>query len=633
MESAMHLGRRLFLQSAAALLLAQACWQEGSPSATTAIAASPPALRALLIGINHYPHLTLVPPLAGCLSDVERVKVVLMERFGLGRDRLTVLTDAAATLASVQEELAELQQLGDPILVYFSGYGSLWQQQPTLLLANADNSGADSLALAELLQLKSLYLWLDTRFSPPPTHGAHLRWRYAPLVPNATAPLPTDSRNLMTAWDLGVEGTIDGTTAGLFTATLTHYLVSLAADHPLDRSLMYAADDLRTHMGTEVHFAMGSLGLLDTEGESWDALVQNGGHDRSLNLWCGGLSPWLLAHLSPHSRLESASGDSVVELSSINGIVAQGTATAPLPPGDRLYEKLRRLPRNLSLKVALDSQLEKIERVDVVNALASQANVTVINGSEELPDVVITKTSAVGSYGLQWPVGTLLQESCTSTNEAAKAGMRRLEPFFATLLAHKWLALTVNPTSSHLGIATTCEQLTPQPKLLSRQYVSRASSPLPEVLRTKLPPLNLAAPLTLSKGDTCRWSIYNYGDEAVNVLALAWDSHQGLLLLPLQSHAWQLELAAGLRVPLYTWTLSHPCHWLQVFIISSRRAFNAIDQHRPRPSTTEPLLLAGEESLTLIQHLLSDLSTEPDSNDFSLDVSQWCTQSYTLRVV
>ncbi len=625
----MQLGRRLFLQSAAALLLAQAFWQQGSP----AIATASTALRALLIGINHYPHLSMVPPLAGCLTDVELVKMLLKDRFGLGRDRLTVLTEAAATLPRVQEELAALQQLGDPILLYFSGYGTLWQQQPTLLLANADSRGADSVPLAELLKGKSLHLWLDTRFSPPPAHATHLRWRYAPLTTTNTSSGLPEGRNITTVWDLGAETSMNGTTAGLFTATLSHYLASLAADYPLDGAVMYTADDLRSHIGTDVHLMMGNLNLSSRAGHSWEAIVQSGSHDRSLSLWCGGFSPWVLAHLGPHSRLRSAETGAVVEISTVNGLVAQGTTTASLQEGDRLYESLRRFPRNLSLKVALDPHLEKIERVDVVNALASQGDVTVINSPEELPDVVITKSPEVGSYGLQWPGGTLLPQSCTTTNEAAKAGMRRLSPFFATLLAHKWLALTVNTSSTQLGIATTLEQLTPQPKLLSRQYTSRADSPLPEVLRTKLPAMNLAAPLTLTKGDTCRWSIYNYGDAPLNVLAIAWDSHQGLLLLPLQSQSWQLELAAGLSVPLYTWTLNQACQWLQVFIVCSRCPFDHFSQKSPRAINGQPLALAGEESLALIEALLTDLSTEPEGSDVSLDVSQWCTQSYTLRVV
>jgi len=622
----MHLGRRFFLQSAAALLLAQAFWQQGS----RAIAAPLPTVRALLIGINHYPHLGMVPPLAGCLTDVELVKMLLMERFGLDRDRLTILTEAAATLPRVREELAELQGLGDPILVYFSGYGTLWQQQPTLLLANADSSGADSLALAELLNLKSLQVWLDTRFTSAPPHASHLRWRYAPLATTVSPQAHSEAKNLTAVNDLGAEVTLNGVTVGLFTATLSHYLAALAGDRPLDRSVMHTADDLRTQLGSEVHLTMGNLPSMG--GNSLDAVVQ-GSHDRTLNLWCGGFSPWLLAHLSPRSRLLSADTSVMVELSSINGFMAQGTAAAPLQSGDRLYEKLRRLPRNLSLKVGLDPHLEKIERVDVVNALANQGDVTVVNSPDDLPDVIITKTSEAGSYGLQWPAGSLLQESCTTTNEAAKAGMRRLNPWFATLLAHKWLALTVNTTSSHLGISTTLEQLTPQPKLLSRQYTTRFPHPLPEVLRTKLPPVNLAAPLTLTKGDTCRWSIYNYGDESLNVLAVAWDSRQGLLLLPLQPQSWHLELAAGLSVPLYTWSLNHPSQWLQVFIISSRRPFSHVNQHSSPPTNAQPLPVAGENGLALTQGLLSDLSTEPEGNDLSLDVAQWCSQCYTLRVV
>ncbi|WP_298617335.1 hypothetical protein, partial [uncultured Thermosynechococcus sp.] len=162
---------------------------------------------------------------------------------------------------------------------------------------------------------------------------------------------------------------------------------------------------------------------------------------------------------------------------------------------------------------------------------------------------------------------------------------------------------------------------------------TRSPNPLPDVLGTKLPAMNLESPLTLTRGDTCRWSLYNYGDRPLNIVAFAWDSSQGMLLLPLHPQSWQVVVAPGLNIPLYTWTLNRPCQWLKVFIISSHRPLTRFSQLSSQPSHSEPLWISGEDSLALVLGLLTDLSSEPEGNEFCLDVREWCTHGFTLRVV
>ncbi|WNC60965.1 caspase family protein [Thermosynechococcus sp. QS41] len=625
----MRLSRRSFLYGAAALTLMPWVWQTAGGS----LADSLRPWRALLIGINHYPQLVGVPPLGGCLTDVELVKNLLLDGWGLADSDITLLTEQAATLDAVQETLGVLEHAGQPLLVYFSGYGTLWQQQPALVFADATAAGEGILPLAELLRTKGVQVWLDTRFSPPLIEGEMLRWRFVPLQPvesRGTGQVPKD--HLLWA-DLGVETHLNGVPMGLFTASLSHYLAALGGDRPLATSLMYTADELRWQTGAEIHLVSDSLPGNVPLSHGFDGVVQSTGHDRALQVWCGGLSPWLLAHCHPHSRWSTADGATVVDMVSFNGIMAQGVSGQPLQVGDRLYEQQRRLGKNLQLQVALDPKLSKIERVDAINALTNEENVAVLNGSESLPDVVLTRSATGGSYGLEWPVGTLLQHSCTGTNEAAKASIRRLNPLLNALLAQKWLTLTLNPTSSQVAVCTTLEQLSPTAKLLSRQSPPRSPNSLPEVLSTKLPATNLDTPLTLAKGDTCRWSLYNYGDRSLNIVAFAWDSSQGILLLPLQTQSWQLAVAPGLNIPLYTWTLNRPCQWLKVFIISSHRPLTRFSQLSSHPSHSEPLLISGEDSLALVLGLLGDLSSEPEGNEFCLDVREWCTQGFTLRVV
>ncbi|RMH64114.1 MAG: hypothetical protein D6676_10220 [Cyanobacteria bacterium J003] len=625
----MRLSRRSFLYGAAALTLMPWVWQTAGGSWADSLR----PWQVLLIGINHYPQLAGVPPLAGCLTDVQLVKNLLLDGWGLADSDITLLTEQAATLDAVQETLGVLERSGQPLLVYFSGYGTLWQQQPALVLADATRSGEGILPLAELLRTKGVQVWLDTRFSPPPIEGEMLRWRFVPLHPGETRGRGEVSKDHLLWADLGVETHLNGVPMGLFTASFSHYLAALGGDRPLATSLMYTADELRWQTGAEMRLVSDGLAASLTLSPGFDGVVQGIGRDRSLQIWCGGLSPWLLTYCHPHSRWSTADGGTVVDMASFNGLLAQGVSSQPLQVGDRLYEQQRRLGKNLQLQVALDTNLSKIERVDAINALANEEKVAVLNSSDSLPDVVLTKSETAGSYGLEWPVGTLLEHSCSGSNEAAKAGIRRLNPLLNALLAQKWLTLTLNPTSSQVAVCTTLEQLSPTAKLLSRQSPPRSPNPLPDVLSTKLPAMNLHSPLTLAKGDTCRWSLYNYGDRPLNIVALAWDSSQGMLLLPLQTQSWQLAVAPGLNIPLYTWTLNRPCQWLKVFIISSPRPLSRFSQLSSHPNHSEPFLISGEDSLALVLGLLGDLSSEPEGNEFCLDVQEWCTQGFTLRVV
>lgn len=89
-------------------------------------------LYALLVGIDAYRD--PVPPLRGCVADIERIGDLLRLRAAAAGDRLDILTltDEEATRAAVVDAFhRHLGQAGpeDTALFYYSGHGS---QQPTL---------------------------------------------------------------------------------------------------------------------------------------------------------------------------------------------------------------------------------------------------------------------------------------------------------------------------------------------------------------------------------------------------------------------------------------------------------------------------------------------------------------------
>src|SRR5262249_34924258 len=69
----------------------------------------PMAIKALLVGINDYPD----HPLRGCVPDITRMRDVLAQHYGVGDDRMRILTDSAATQAGITDGLRWLAQTDD----------------------------------------------------------------------------------------------------------------------------------------------------------------------------------------------------------------------------------------------------------------------------------------------------------------------------------------------------------------------------------------------------------------------------------------------------------------------------------------------------------------------------------------
>jgi hypothetical protein len=66
---------------------------------------SGPAIWALLIGIDDY---KAVSRLRGCVNDVDAVRTLLTNRYGVPEDHIRLLTNEAATRARILREFQEL---------------------------------------------------------------------------------------------------------------------------------------------------------------------------------------------------------------------------------------------------------------------------------------------------------------------------------------------------------------------------------------------------------------------------------------------------------------------------------------------------------------------------------------------
>lgn len=238
---------------------------------------------ALLVGVNEY---SQSESLAGCLTDVELQKELLIHRFGFNADDILTLTNLQATRENIEsaflEHLVVQVKPGDIVVFHFSGYGGqvkLPVTTPTATLKPASEGESyrlvDSLVpadgiiptkgepasnellkdtliyLARSLNTENVTLVLDASFSPQKSfYQGNLKIRSCNVPSDNPNPeelafqdllkirlaseglqgglkaLPR-SEILLSATSqeqIAVEKVWDGFTAGLFTYALTQHL-------------------------------------------------------------------------------------------------------------------------------------------------------------------------------------------------------------------------------------------------------------------------------------------------------------------------------------------------------------------------------------------------------------------------
>ncbi len=105
-----------------------------------------PARHALIIGIDHYPHMAEKYQLRGCVNDAKLIRNILINKFDFNPESIVALYDEAATrdaIVAQMERLAEELKTDDILVFHFSGHGS----RSTTKAEHTEGSGADNCIL------------------------------------------------------------------------------------------------------------------------------------------------------------------------------------------------------------------------------------------------------------------------------------------------------------------------------------------------------------------------------------------------------------------------------------------------------------------------------------------------------
>ncbi len=366
----------------------------------------------------------------------------------------------------------------------------------------------------------------------------------------------------------------------------------------------------------------------------------------------------------------------------------QNNATLPsegISVGTPVREKVRILPRNLGLTVALDNSLERIERVDATSAFAASPGVaSVVTGeqpadclfgkvqiSKSLPDdashtVAASLPSLIGdlspsksAYGLFYLGRAAVPNTVIDEEEAVKTAVNRLSPRLKLLLSTKLLRLTENVGSSRLGVRATLDMISPQERIVLQQETSRAPWPRPESRLAALFTGRGELP-TLPFGSQIQYRLQNYSDRPIYFAVLGLDNNGNSITLypkPIASDeemdtniAQSSVIAPGdiLTIPkpraASEWVLRGNPGYVETHLIFSQspltRTYQLLKTSMRSPSNAQRI---GNLSrpLEAVQAMLSDLHNastqlmEPaqiPADTYALHVDAWATLSFVYRV-
>ncbi len=488
---------------------------------------------------------------------------------------------------------------------------------------------------------------------------------------------------------VAAEGQWNGFSAGLFSYALTQYLWQITPSSKVRVALQRTAETVEQVMGRQQQPTINSTDkpsiayyMTVSDSISAEGVVSEITNNSHLELKLIGLPATILNSYGINSCVNLISDSDLdnlipLQIKSREGLIAKAQPldkemqlTKKIQVGELVKESIRILDRDLGLTMALDSNFQRIERVDATSAIANIDAVTsVVMAGEQNADFILGKITNSASeteipfpcYGLFSVGGILISKTTGTSNEAVKSAIARLNPQFNNLLAAKWLELTTNEFSSGLPVGATLELIDKnRVSLLQRTTLS---SPTVESTTPKATPFPVEANSflpALTNGSHIRFSLTNQSDRPLYAVLFGIDADSNVFALytPLESGteaakaklkdiaiAPQTELLVPESEESWKWKVSDLTGITAVYAIFSVRPFT---QTLTNLATQQNLQLDREQVLNIpqplaaIQAILRDLHAASsvasdiigsDTDVYALDVRNWATLNFIYEVV
>jgi hypothetical protein len=418
-------------------------------------------------------------------------------------------------------------------------------------------------------------------------------------------------------------------------------------------------------------------------------------------LWLGGLPDMLLEQYSLQSCFRALSRDAQaipwldaptptwVQLRSRQGktAIAQHLSGPLLQEGLFLEEAIRVLPRAISLRLALGSNLSRIERVDASSVVSKRSSLRIVGSKQPadyiftqlrvpMPDLAAVKISSITplmlslstpptqSYGLANLGGAVISNTVGDRGEVVKRAIERLEPTLDTLLAMKLLEMSLNHSAAALRISATLEQVTETPQPLMRRQSMGVVLPLPsgEATEPAAPKADKTSKVfSIPSGTLIQYRISNWDSVAIYLLLVEFSSGAsafasyalnssspaedrkpvlkpivvqpgGSVLLPVTTQAWKASGTAGLN---------------KIFVLGTRQPLvqtlaAQMSGMKSLPSMS-PGFAAVVQPLAIAQAIFADLHQLSlpkttalgikDQGLWAFDIEEWVTLQFVYTTV
>lgn len=709
--------RRAFLERIGSILallgLTQAEWLTLGNRYYQALAAPNSRKLALLIGINQYPQ---SPALGGCLTDVELQKELLIHRFGFATSDILTLTEEQASRefieAAILDHLGKQAKADDVVIFHFSGYGSRVKLgtfpenvQNALIPVDEDAQNINFvnylleenlLGLLRSLSTNRVTAVLDTSYYAKSTsQPSGLRFRARPEPSTAKLALKEldlfnhlQTQNAVAKNVMVLKATsqpeqpagellFSGFSAGLFTYVLTQYLWEATPATTIQFLLSHAS--IYTYkLGSEQQPGLliekknpQSVLIAENfpiESTTAEGVVKAKDDDgKTVQLWLGGIPPHVWQYYGVNSRLTLPTGEQLI-FKSRTGLTAKAQISSQensksLQVGQLVQEAVRVLPRNINLTVALDSGLERIERVDATSAFAAITRMINIASADQGADYVFGKVENVPSrYGLFSLSGELINNTSGEIGEAVKVAVQRLTPKFSTLLAAKLWRLTENEGSSRLPVKASLEMINKiSPCVVMQRQTWRSRSGETTTNKALTTPGTVIP--TVPVGSRMQYRVENLSDRPIYVMLVGLNNTRSAIAF----YPWQMSPEASVsdtkpylqeivippgqtlkfpqNDPTFGWLLPTRALFCEHQLIFSTFPFTktlaALATARYPTADQQPisqLVNALEVAQAVLQDLHNASKAKADMNgtttdSYVLDVNNWASLNFSFQVV
>ncbi|MEH2145011.1 caspase family protein [Nostoc sp.] len=405
-------------------------------------------------------------------------------------------------------------------------------------------------------------------------------------------------------------------------------------------------------------------GTIGAEG-AVSAIEEDG---KTVHLWLAGLPPQVLLYYGVNSRFTLETTEQLV-LRSRTGLTAKAQiykieGANSLQVGQLVQEAVRVLPRNINLTIALDTGLERIERVDATSAFAGFSHVSTVVAGEKPADYLFAKQQEIPShYGLFSLGGELIPNTTGEVGEAVKLTVQKLAPKLSILLAAKLWRLTENQGSSRLALKATLEIISEiSPRVVIQRQTARTFKTETSIKKSVQTRLIASLPPIVPVGSRMQYRVENQSDRSVYLILLGLNNNHTAIAF----YSWdpqepntadtkpllkQVVIAPGETITLpqtnaaSEWVISGPASECEQQLIFSTAPFSAtlaaLNTTKYSPAEEQPigpLLNPLDVAQALLQdlHNASTLKTEMNgtaADSYILDVNNWASFSFSFQVV